>query len=120
MEHHEFWQKIESFLRNYERTYAPVRWFRHWGGLTKERQGYFIFLRFPFLAGLYVAAFYLPLNAWSKVFLAFIAIYLIADMFMLPTSYAFGGIAQMLPLRALVFVFFNYISISMAFGVLYI
>ncbi len=120
MGHHEFWQKIESFLRNYERTYAPVRWFRHWGGLTKERQGYFIFLRFPFLAGLYVAAFYLPLNVWSKVFLVFIVIYLIADMFMLPTSYAFGGIPQMLPLRALVFVFFNYISISMAFGVLYI
>ncbi len=120
MVHHEFWQKIESFLRNYERTYAPVRWFRHWGGLTKERQGYFIFLRFPFLAGLYVAAFYLPLNVWSKVFLVFIVIYLIADMFMLPTSYAFGGIPQMLPLRALVFVFFNYISISMAFGVLYI
>jgi hypothetical protein len=120
MKHHEFWQKIESFLRNYERAYAPVHWFRNWGGLTKGRQGYFVFLRFPFLAGLYVAAFYLPLNAWSKVFLAFIAIYLIADMFMLPTSYAFGGIPQMLPLRALVFVFFNYISISMAFGVLYI
>ncbi len=122
MKHQEFWQKIESFLRNYERAYAPVHWFRDWGGLTKERQGYFVFLRFPFLAGLYVAAFYLPLNAWSKVFLALIAIYLIADMLMLPTSYAFGGILipRIKPLRALVFVFFNYISISMAFGVLYV
>jgi len=120
MEHHEFWQKIESFLRNYERAYAPVRWFRHWGGLTKERQGYFIFLRFVFLVGLYVAAFYLPLYAWSKISLTFIAIYLIADMFMLPTSIAFGGVSPMRPLRALVFVFFNYISISIAFGLLYI
>ena len=39
---------------------------------------------------------------------------------MLPTSYAFGGILPMRPLRALVFVFFNYISISIAFGVLYV
>jgi len=120
MEHHEFWQRLESFLRNYERAYAPIRWFHHWGGLTKGRQGYFIFLRFAFLVGLYVAAFYLPLYAWSKIFLAFIAVYLIGDMFMLPTSYAFGGILPMRPLRALVFVFFNYISISIAFGVLYV
>ena len=120
MEHHEFWQRLESFLRNYERAYAPIRWFHHWGGLTKGRQGYFIFLRFAFLVGLYVAAFYLPLYAWSKIFLAFIAVYVIGDMFMLPTSYAFGGILPMRPLRALVFVFFNYISISIAFGVLYV
>lgn len=120
MEHHEFWQTLESFLRNYERAYASLRWFRHWGGLTKERQGYFIFLRFVFLVGLYVAAFYLPLYAWSKILLAFIAVYLIGDMFMLPTSYAFGSIPRMRPLRALVFVFFNYISISIAFGVLYV
>jgi len=120
MEHHEFWQRPESFLRNYERAYAPIRWFHHWGGLAKGRQGYFIFLRFAFLVGLYVAAFYLPLYAWSKIFLAFIAVYLIGDMFMLPTSYAFGGILPMRPLRALVFVFFNYISISIAFGVLYV
>lgn len=38
---------------------------------------------------------------------------------MLPTSHAFGGIPPMRPLRALVFVFLNYISISIAFGVLY-
>jgi hypothetical protein len=120
MEHHEFWQKIESYLRNYERAYTPVRWFREWGGLTRGRRGYFIFLRFVFLVGLYVAAFYLPLYAWSKISLTFIAIYLIADMFMLPTSIAFGGLPPMRPLRALVFVFFNYISICIAFGVLYI
>ncbi len=120
MEQHEFWQKLESLLRNYERAYTPMRWFRHWGGLTKERQGYFIFLRFAFLVGLYVAAFYLPLYTWSKVSLALIAMYLIGDMFMMPTSYAFGGILPMQPLRALVFVFFNYISISIAFGLLYV
>ena len=120
MEHHEFWRKIESFLRNYERAYAPVRWFGHWGGLTRGRQGYVVFLRFVFLVGLYVAAFYLPLYAWSKISLTFIAICLIADMFMLPTSIAFGGMTPMRPLRALVFVFFNYISISIAFGLLYI
>jgi len=120
MEHHEFWQRLEPFLRNYERAYAPIRWFHHWGGLTKGRQGYFILLRFIFLVGLYVAAFYLPLYGWSKISLTFIAIYLIADMFMLPTSYAFGGIPRMRPLRALVFVFFNYVSISVAFGLLYV
>ena len=120
MEHHEFWQKIETFLQNYERAYAPMHWFREWGGLTRGRQGYFVFLRFAFLAGLYVAAFYLPSSAWLKIFLTFIAIYLIADMFMLPTSYAFGGIPPMRPLRALVFVFCNYISICIAFGLLYI
>ncbi len=120
MEHHEFWQKIEALLRKYERTYAPVRWFRDWGGLTGGRQGYFVFLRFVFLIGLYLAAFYLPLSGWSKMALTIVAAYLIADMFMLPTSYAFGGIPVMRPLRALVFVFFNYISISMAFGVLYV
>ncbi len=32
MEQQEFWQKIESSLRNYERAYTPMRWFRHWGG----------------------------------------------------------------------------------------
>ncbi len=120
MEQDEPWQKIESFLRNYERAYAPMRWFHHWGGLTRERQGYFVFLRFVFLVGLYVTAFYVPLYAWSKMSLSFIAIYLIGDMFMLPTSYAFGGIPSMRPLRALVFVFFNYISIGTAFGFLYI
>ncbi len=119
MKYDEFWQILESFLRNYEQAYAPMRWFRHWGGLTKERQGYFIFLRFVFLVGLYVVAFYVPLYAWSKIVLSSIAIYLIGDMFMLPTSYAFGGIPPMRPLRALVFVFFNYVSISIAFGLLY-
>ncbi len=120
MEHHEFWGKIETLLRNYERAYAPMHWFRHWGGLTRGRQGHFIFLRFVFLAGLYVAAYYSPLYAWSKISLTFIAGYLIADMFVLPTSYAFGGLPPMRPLRALVFVFFNYISVCIAFGVLYI
>jgi hypothetical protein len=41
-------------------------------------------------------------------------------MFMLPTSIAFGGIAHMRPLRALVLVFFNYISMCIAFGMIYI
>ena len=41
-------------------------------------------------------------------------------MFMVPSSIAFGGFPPMRPLRALVFVFFNYISICMAFGVLYV
>jgi hypothetical protein len=120
MEHQEFWQKIEAALWNYERTYTPMRWFGHWGGLTKGRRGQFIFLRFIFIAGLYVAAFSLPLHAWSRIFLTFIACYLIIDMFMLPTSIAFGGLAPMRPLRALVFLLCNYISISIAFGLLYI
>jgi hypothetical protein len=115
MKHQEFWQKIESSLRNYERAYGPLRWFGNWGGLTRGREGYFIFLWFVFLAGLYVAAFYLPLYTWSKILLTIIAGYLIADMFMMPTSFAFGGI-PIQPLRALVFVFFNYISICLAFG----
>jgi hypothetical protein len=120
MEHHEFWQKIESYLRNYERAYAPMHWFRDWGGLTSGRQGYVIFLRFVFLVGLYVAAYYSALSVWSKISLTSIALYLIGDMFILPTSYAFGGIPLLRPLRALVFVFFNYISICIAFGLLYI
>lgn len=120
MEHHEFWEKLESFLRNYERAYAPVRWFGGWGGLTTGREVYFAFLRFILLVGLYVAAYYLPLYAWPKISLTFIVLFLIADMFMLPTSIAFGGVPFPRPLRALVFVFFGYISISMAFGVLYV
>jgi Ion channel len=90
------------------------------GSLTRSRRGHFIFLRFVFLVGLYVAAFYLPLYAWSKISLTLIAGFLIADMFTLPTSIAFGGLPPMRPLRALVFVLFNYISISIAFGLLYI
>ena len=120
MEHHEFWQKIESALRNYEQAYTPVRWFHHWGGLTRGRRGQFIFLRFIFLVGLYMVAFYLPLYAWAKISLTIIATYLIADMFMLPTSIAFGGLPPMRPLRALVFLLINYISICIAFGLLYI
>ena len=120
MEHQEFWQKIESSLRNYERAYTPRRWFRHWGGLTKGRRGHFIFLRLIFLVGLYVAAFYLPLYAGSKITLTIIAAYLIADMFMLPTSIAFGGLPPIRPLRSLVFLLFTYISICIAFGVLYV
>ena len=73
MEHQEFWQKIESSLRNYEQAYTPMRWFRHWGGLTRGRRGHFIFLRFVFLVGLYVAAYYLPLSAWAKISLTIIA-----------------------------------------------
>ncbi len=84
--------KNRIFLRSYERAYTPMRWFRHWGGLTRGRQGYLIFLRFVFLVGLYVAAYYLPLHTWGKILLTIIAGYLIADMFMLPTSIAFGGI----------------------------
>jgi len=120
MEHQEFWQKIELFLQNYEQAFTPMRWFREWRGLTRGRRGPFIFLRFIFLVGLYVAAYYLPLSAWARMLLAIIAGYLIADMLMLPTSIAFGGLPPMRPLRALVFLFFNYISISMAFGVLYV
>ena len=67
MEQHEFWTKIEAILRNYERTYAPVRWFRSWGGLTRGREGYFVFFRLVFLIGLYSAAFYLPLSGWIKI-----------------------------------------------------
>ncbi len=120
MGHQEFWQKIESSLRNYERAYTPVRWFRHWGGLTRGRRGQFIFLRFIFLVGLYAAAFYWSLSPWAKISLTIIAGYLIADMFMAPTSIAFGGFPPMRPLRGLVFLFLNYISICIAYGVLYI
>ena len=122
MEHQdqEFWQKIESSLRKYEQAFTPRRWFREWGGLTRGRWGPFIFLRFIFLVCLYVAAYYLPLSAWARILLAIIAGYLIADMLMLPTSIAFGGLLPLPPLRALVFLFFTYLSISMAFGVLYV
>ena len=120
MEHREFWQKIESSLRNYEQTYAPVRWFGSWGGLTRGREGYFIFFRFISLNGLYLTAFYLPLYWWLNILLEIAAGYLIAEMVLLPTSIAFGGILPMRPLRALFFVFLNYISICMAFGVLYV
>jgi Ion channel len=120
MDHQEFWQKSEGFLRKYEQTFAPARWFGDWGGLTTGRLGYFIFLRVVFLVGLYVVAFYLPLYAWSKIALTFVASYQIADMFMVPTTFAFGGIATLRPLRALVFVFFNYISICISYGVLYV
>jgi hypothetical protein len=120
MEQQEFWQKIELFLRNYEQAYAPVRWFGGWGGLTRGREGYFVFFRFSFLIGLYLTAFYLPSYWWLKILLTTVAGYLIAEMFVLPTSIAFGGILHMRTLRALVFVFFNYISISLAFGVLYV
>ncbi|MGA8571927.1 MAG: potassium channel family protein [Desulfobaccales bacterium] len=119
MEQQEFWQKIESFLRNYDEVYSQVRWFGNWGGLTRGREGHFVFLRFVFLAGLYVAAFSLPLSVWSKILLTIIAGYLIVDMFMLPTSIALSGI-PILPLRALVMVFFIYLSICIAFGLLYI
>ena len=120
MEQHQFWQKIESFLQNYEISYAPMHWFRNWGGFTRGKQGRFVLLRFLFLVGTYAAAFYVPLHTWSKISLAFVAMYLIADMIMLPTSYAFGGIHPMRPLRALTLVSINYISICVAFGLLYV
>lgn len=120
MDQQEFWRKIETFLRNYDRAYAPVRWFGEWWGWTRDREGYFVFLRFVFLVSLYGAAFYLPPYAWSKISLTCIALFLIADMFVLPTSIAFGGVLSMRPLRALVLVFFDYISICMGFGVLYV
>jgi len=124
MEHREFWQKIESILLNYENLYSPLRWFRSWAGLTKDREGYYIFLRFVFLVSLYVMAFSLPLSPWARLLPAIIAIYLIADMVVLPTAIFFGGILPIYMrislLRPLVFVFFTYISIAMAFGVLYV
>jgi hypothetical protein len=43
MEQDDFWQKIESMLRNYQRGYTPLRWFRSWGGWTSGRIGYFAF-----------------------------------------------------------------------------
>jgi hypothetical protein len=67
MDHQEFWQKIELYLRNYEKTYTPNRWFGGWGGLTGGREGYFVFFRFIFLIGLYLTAFYLPLYLWGKI-----------------------------------------------------
>ena len=120
MEHKDFWQKIESFLKDYDLTYAPVRWFGGWGGLTRGREGYFVFLRFIFLISLYLAAFYLPSYSWLGILMTIVAGYSIADMFLLPTSIVFGGTPAMRPLRALTFVFITYISIAMAFGVLYI
>ena len=41
-------------------------------------------------------------------------------MFVLPTSYVFGGVSPMRPLRAMVLVSVNYISICVAFGLLYV
>ncbi len=120
MEHEEFWQKVESVLKHYELSYAPVRWFGGWGGLTRGREGYFVFFRFIFLIALYLTGFYLPSYFWPKIPMTIAAGYSIADMFLIPTSLAFGGIHDMRPLRALVFVLVTYISISIAFGVLYV
>lgn len=120
MKQDEFWQKIESFLYNYEKTYAPVRWFGEWAGLTKGREGYFVFLRLLFLIGLYVAVFHLFLSSWGRLLSTIIATYLIVDMVVLPTSIAFGGNSPMRPLRVLLFVFLNYLSICTAYGVLYV
>ncbi len=52
--------------------------------------------------------------------LTIVAVFLIFDMFMLPTSFAFGGLPRLRPLRALVFLFSNYMSIAIAFAVLYV
>ncbi len=120
VEHKEFWQKIESFLKDYDQTYAPVRWFGGWGGLTRGREGYFVSLRFIFLISLYLAAFYLPSYSWLGILMTIVAGYSIADMFLLPTSIVLSGTPAMRPLRALTFVFITYISIPIAFGVLYI
>ena len=120
MEHKEFWQKVESVLKDYDLTYAPVRWFGGWAGLTRGREGYFVSLRFIFLISLYLAAFYLPSYSWLGILMTIVAGYSIADMFLLPTSIVFSGTPAMRPLRALTFVFISYISIAIAFGVLYI
>ena len=67
-----------------------------------------------------MVAFYLP-PCMGKISLTIIASYLIADMFVLPTSEVLiGSFPVMRPLRMMFFVFFNYISIAMAFGVLYV
>ena len=97
-----------------------MRWFGEWGGLTKGREGYFILFRFIFLIGLYLTAFYLTEYLWLKILLTTVVGYLIVEMVLLPSAIAFGGILPMRPLRALVFVFLDYISISLAFGTLYI
>jgi len=121
MDEREPWQKIESFLQNYERAYATVHWLHDWGGLTRSRPGRFIFLRFVFLAGFYVASFYLPLNFWAKISLTIIAVCLIADMLILATSFAFVvGSKHLRPLQALIYVLSNYISIALSFGLLYV
>jgi hypothetical protein len=120
MGHLEFWQKIESLLTDYNRSYAPVRWFRGWGGWTVGREGYFVLFRFIFLIALYLAAFSLPPHWWLKIPITVMAGCLTADMFLLPTSLAFGGIHAMRPLRALVFVFITYVSIAVAFGIFYV
>jgi hypothetical protein len=119
MEQKEFWEKIESFLKDYVLSYAPVRWFGGWGGLTSGREGYFVFSRLIFLIALYLASFNLPSNLWLDILMTTVAIFLIADMFLLPTSVAFSGIPYMRPLRALVFILITYVSIGIAFGVLY-
>ena len=116
----DFWQKIESFFKDYDLAYAPVRWFGGWGGLTRGREGYFVSLRFIFLISLYLAAFYMRSYSWPGILMTIVAGYWIADMFLLPTVIAFGGTPAMRPLRALTFVFIAYISIAIAFGVLYI
>ncbi len=120
MEQEEFWQKVESVLKHYELSYAPVRWFGGWGGLTRGREGYFVFFRFIFLIALYISAFYLVSYSWLEILMAIAAGCFMVDMFLMPTSLAFGSIHDMRPLRALVFAFITYISISTAFGVLYV
>ena len=65
-------------------------------------------------------SFYLSSYLWLKILLSIVAGYLIVELVLLPPSIAFGGILSMRPLRALTFVFFNYISIGIAFGVLYV
>jgi Ion channel len=90
------------------------------GGLD-QAQGRILYL---FKIGFFSRPLYSSLLSaippWAKIFPTIIAIYLIAEMVLLPTSYAFGGIPHLLPLRALAFVFANYVSICMAFGLLYL
>ena len=120
MDDKEFWQKIESFLKGYELSYAPVRWFGGWGGLTCGREGYFVLFRFIFLIALYPAAFYLPPYFWLKIPMTILACYLIADMFLMPTSLAFWGNSGHEAVARFGFCLYNiYLDIDSFWGVIF-
>jgi hypothetical protein len=111
---------LSPFLKNYERRYSSPRWFNNWGGLTSGREGYVVFFRFVFLLGLYVTVFYQPPVLWLQIPMTVVAVYFIFESFLLPTSIAFTGVPPWRPLRALSFVFMDYMSIAAAYSVLYI